>query len=307
MQTPPEMVPRRLHKTERIRRFGKSTYRPTICRLPFGGTLGKMLLIGGAHVNGTIDRLLAEIGNLESEIARDEERIMARRRLIGELRETIKRYEAAIGDTPAIAGRMTSPANGPIYPRHGETPNDSGELFGKSIVEAAQVVLGDVGGFKDYHEVAQMALERGYRSPKSGDDTDKVTRSFYEIMRKKTDVFEQHPTFRRRFCLKTERRATERLRMSGPEKLPVVGRKTGSDQRPRHELIREILADAGEEGMHISKIIDLLREKGDGVGVEQHAQWRNVDSTLRRGEEKGRFRKVGPATWTLGEGANGEA
>ena len=65
-----------------------------------------------------------------------------------------------------------------------------GDLFGKSIREAARIVLGEIDS-AEYGEIARLALARGYRSHKSGDDGEKITRSFYETMRRNPSDFVQ--------------------------------------------------------------------------------------------------------------------
>jgi len=74
----------------------------------------------------------------------------------------------------------------------------SGDLAGKTIREAARLILAEVES-GEYGEIARMALARGYRSHKSGDDAEKITRSFYETMRRNPADFDQSgPSFRLR-------------------------------------------------------------------------------------------------------------
>ena len=64
------------------------------------------------------------------------------------------------------------------------------DLFRKTIRESARCVLQEIGR-GEYGEIARIALEWGYRSHKSGDNLEKITRSFYETMRRNPSEFLQ--------------------------------------------------------------------------------------------------------------------
>jgi hypothetical protein len=64
-------------------------------------------------------------------------------------------------------------------------------LAGKSIRDAAKVVLSSADREMSYTDVAQHAVELGYRSRDGSSDLSKIAPSFYEMMRRYPDDFER--------------------------------------------------------------------------------------------------------------------
>jgi hypothetical protein len=133
-----------------------------------------------------ISNLDAEIDRLRSELA---EMVTARKvylRLRG----------IPAGETAGATANQTEVATQPEPAREGGLPTASTrtqDIKGKTIREASRIILGEStrAGTAEMHyrDVARIAFERGYESPRSDSNEMKTTRSFFDTMRRCEDEF----------------------------------------------------------------------------------------------------------------------
>lgn len=241
-----------------------------------------------------IDRLLSDLDGLDAEIARDESRIAAKRRLRDELRATVDRYKAV------MIAPSTVPASSPKPHGNGE---DEINLFGRPIPDAARVVLSEIADWGDYAEVARIALSRGYRSHKSGGDPEKVTRSFYETMRRDPSIFEQHSNEKRRFRLRTGHHTglnARPVREIPKKSSPVIDTEKYRDvdfsSLGRQDEGVKFIAEREGGRIRINDIIAAYRAAGYKNEVDDPHLYNALHSALRRSSL---FQRTGEGMWEL--------
>jgi hypothetical protein len=258
-----------------------------------------MGITGGLTMATPNDEELPLVGNFEEWIAAeearieaDEARIAVRRALVDDLRQAVRKH------APALAGPGHSVPTAQVVPGSGTTPRDAhasaNDMASKSILQAAEIILRERPDGAEFSDIARIAMGRGYRSIKSGDNAVTITRSFYEMMRRARDRFIRDDTNKKWFRLAARGNAGRTMPRAAVA--PIQSRR--DEPPPRTRNVERLMV--GTRGpITTQEIVETLKKAGDFKGISKKEAWRLVDSIMRRGVKAGAYRKVGTATWEM--------